>query len=111
MKKLNTINADTQQIIPHAPLVRRGGDLPPGAPPAGRSTEDRQVPGWPCRYVSVPHRANRSGASLYTRASLYLYLEDSFQRIQSLLFDLTPPSLHFAMMAEQLHSGLVEQIA
>ena len=43
--------------------------------------------------------------------SLYLYLEDSFQRIQSLLFDLTPPSLHFAMMAEQLHSGLVEQIA
>ena len=63
-------------------------------------------PGWPCRYVSVPHRANRSGASLYT-----LYLEDSFQRIQSLLFDLTPPSLHFAMMAEQLHSGLVEQIA
>ena len=36
--------------------------------------------------------------------SLYLYLEDSFQRIQSLLFDLTPPSLHFAMMAEQLHS-------
>ena len=43
--------------------------------------------------------------------SLYLYLEDSFQRIQSLLFDPTPPSLHFAMMAEQLHSGLVEQIA
>ena len=43
--------------------------------------------------------------------SLYLYLEVSFQRIQSLLFDLTPPSLHFAMMAEQLHSGLVEQIA
>lgn len=42
--------------------------------------------------------------------SLYLYLEDSFQRIQSLLFDLTPPSLHFAMMAEQLHSGLVDQI-
>lgn len=44
MKKLNTINADTQQIIPHAPLVRRGGDLLPqglhllaGAPKIGKS--------------------------------------------------------------------------
>ena len=61
-------------------------------------------PGWPCRYVSVELR-------YIPVRSLYLYLEDSFQRIQSLLFDLTPPSLHFAMMAEQLHSGLVEQIA
>ena len=44
---------------------------------------------------------------------LYLCLEDSFQRIQSRLFDLTedaPPSLNFAVMAEQLHSGLVDQI-
>ena len=97
MKKLNTINADTQQIIPHAPLVRRGGDLLPqglhllaGAPKIGKSALE-------LRYIPV--------------RSLYLYLEDSFQRIQSLLFDLTPPSLHFAMMAEQLHSGLVEQIA
>ena len=44
MKKMNTINADTQQIIPHAPLVRRGGDLLPqglhllaGAPKIGKS--------------------------------------------------------------------------
>ena len=44
MKKMNTINADTQQIIPNAPLVRRGGDLLPqglhllaGAPKIGKS--------------------------------------------------------------------------
>ena len=44
---------------------------------------------------------------------LYLCLEDSFQRIQSRLFDLTedaPPTLHFAVMSQQLHNGLVEQI-
>ena len=38
---------------------------------------------------------------------------DSFQRIQSRLFDLTedaPPTLHFAVMSQQLHNGLVEQI-
>ena len=107
MKKLNTINADTQQIIPHAPLVRRGGDLLPqglhllaGAPKIGPVDMSLCRTGQialELRYIPV--------------RSLYLYLEDSFQRIQSLLFDLTPPSLHFAMMAEQLHSGLVEQIA
>ena len=44
---------------------------------------------------------------------LYLCLEDSFQRIQSRLFDLTesaPPTLHFVVMSEQLHSGLLDQI-
>lgn len=44
---------------------------------------------------------------------LYLCLEDSFQRIQSRLLDLTedaPSTLHFAVMSEQLHAGLVKQI-
>jgi hypothetical protein len=44
---------------------------------------------------------------------LYLCLEDSFQRIQSRLFDLTedaPPTLHFAVMSQQLHNGLEEQL-
>ena len=44
---------------------------------------------------------------------LYLCLEDSFQRIQSRLFEITedaPPTLHFAVMSQQLHNGLVEQI-
>ena len=44
---------------------------------------------------------------------LYLSLEDSFQRIQSRLFDLTddaPQTLHFAIMADTLKHGLEQQI-
>ena len=56
---------------------------------------------------------SRSQKAILESPLFYLCLEDSFQRIQSRLFDLTedaPPTLHFAVMAEQLHSGLVEQI-
>ena len=45
--------------------------------------------------------------------ALYLGLEDSFQRIQTRLFDLTedaPPTLHFAIMADTLKHGLEQQI-
>ena len=44
---------------------------------------------------------------------LYPSLEDSFQRIQTRLFDLTedaPPTLHFAIMADTLKRGLEQQI-
>ena len=44
---------------------------------------------------------------------LYLSLEDSFQRIQTRLFDLTedaPSMLHFAIMADTLKHGLEQQI-
>ena len=44
---------------------------------------------------------------------LYLCLEDSFNRIQQRLGDLTdeaPPNLHFAIMASSLAEGLTEQI-
>ena len=44
---------------------------------------------------------------------LYLYLEDSYSRIQNRLLDITddaPANLCFATMSEKLHSGLVEQI-
>ena len=44
---------------------------------------------------------------------LYLSLEDSFQRIQTRLFDLTedaPSTLHFAIMADTLKHGLEQQI-
>ncbi len=48
-----------------------------------------------------------------TGRGLYLSLEDSFQRIQTRLFDLTedaPPTLHFAIMADTLKHGLEQQI-
>lgn len=114
MKRLNTIGADTLQSIPYEPLsfvvenlLPQGLHLLAGAPKIGKSW----LALWLCLCAA-------QGKPLWNFAThpcevLYLCLEDSFQRIQSRLFDLTedaPPSLHFAVMAEQLHSGLVEQI-
>ena len=113
-KKLNTIDADTLQTIAYEPLTFLVEDLLPqglhllaGAPKIGKSW----LALWLCLRVA-------QGEPLWNFPThscevLYLCLEDSFQRIQSRLFDLTedaPPTLHFAVMAEQLHSGLVEQI-
>ena len=114
IKKLNTIDADTLQSIPYEPLsfiveelLPQGLHLLAGAPKIGKS--------WLALWLCL---CTAQGKPLWSFATkpcevLYLCLEDSFQRIQSRLFDLTedaPPSLHFAVMAEQLHSGLVEQI-
>ena len=114
MKKLNTIDADTLQTISYEPITFLVNDLLPqglhllaGAPKIGKSW----LALWLCLQVA-------RGESLWNFPThscevLYLCLEDSFQRIQSRLFDLTedaPPTLHFAVMAEQLHSGLIEQI-
>ncbi len=114
MKKLDTIDADTLLGIPYEPLsfiveelLPQGLHLLAGAPKIGKSW----LALWLCLRVA-------QGEPLWSFATtpcevLYLCLEDSFQRIQSRLFDLTedaPPSLNFAVMAEQLHSGLVDQI-
>lgn len=114
MKKLDTIDADTLLGIPYEPpafvvddLLPQGLHLLAGAPKIGKSW----LALWLCLRVA-------QGAPLWTFAThpckvLYLCLEDSFQRIQNRLFDLTedaPPTLHFAVMSEQLRSGLVEQI-
>ena len=113
-KKLNTIDADTLQTIAYEPISFLVDDLLPqglhllaGAPKIGKSW----LALWLCLRVA-------RGEPLWNFPThpcevLYLCLEDSFQRIQSRLFDLTedaPPTLHFAVMAEQLHSGLMEQI-
>ena len=114
IKKLDTIDADTLQTISYEPITFLVDDLLPqglhllaGAPKIGKSW----LALWLCLRVA-------QGKSLWNFPThscevLYLCLEDSFQRIQSRLFDLTedaPPTLYFAVMAEQLHNGLVEQI-
>ncbi len=114
MKKLDTIDADTLLGIPYEPLSFIVEDLLPqglhllaGAPKIGKSW----LALWLCLRVA-------QGESLWNFATkpcevLYLCLEDSFQRIQNRLLDLTedaPSTLHFAVMSEQLHSGLVEQM-
>ena len=114
IKRLQTIDADLLQSTAYEPLQFIVGDLLPqglhllaGAPKIGKSW----LALWLCLCAA-------QGKPLWTFATrpcevLYLCLEDSFQRIQSRLFDLTedaPPTLHFAVMSQQLHNGLVEQI-
>ena len=114
MKKLDTIDADTLLGIPYEPpafvvedLLPQGLHLLAGAPKIGKSW----LALWLCLRVA-------QGQALWSFAThpcevLYLCLGDCFRRIQNRLFDLTedaPPTLHFAVMSEQLCSGLVEQI-
>ena len=88
-------------------LLYAGAYILAGAPKIGKSW----LALWLCLCAA-------QGKPLWTFATrpcevLYPCLEDSFQRIQSRLFDLTedaPPTLHFAVMSQQLHNGLVEQI-
>ena len=114
MKKLETMTAEQLQSAPYAPvpflvdeLLPEGLHILAGAPKIGKSW----LALWLCLCVS-------QGQPLWNFAVtqgevLYLSLEDSFQRIQTRLFDLTedaPPTLHFAVMADTLKHGLEQQI-
>ena len=114
IKKLDTIDADTLLRLPHEPLSFVVEDLLPqglhllaGAPKIGKS--------WLALWLCLQVAQGEPVWNFITQPCevLYLCLEDSFQRIQSRLFDLTesaPPTLHFAVMAEQIQSGLLDQI-
>ena len=114
MNKLHTINAEELQNRTYEPthflvdeLIPEGLHILAGAPKIGKSW----LALWLCLCVS-------QGQPLWNFATtqgevLYLSLEDSFQRIQTRLFDLTedaPPTLHFAIMADTLKHGLEQQI-
>ena len=114
MAKLETINAEDLQNRTYEPtpflvdeLIPEGLHILAGAPKIGKSW----LALWLCLCVS-------QGQPLWNFATtqgeaLYLSLEDSFQRIQTRLFDLTedaPPTLHFAIMADTLKHGLEQQI-
>ncbi len=114
MTKLETITAEDLQNRTYEPthflvdeLIPEGLHILAGAPKIGKSW----LALWLCLRVS-------QGQPLWNFAVtqgevLYLSLEDSFQRIQTRLFDLTedaPPMLHFAIMADTLKHGLEQQI-
>ena len=114
MTKLETITAEDLQNRTYEPthflvdeLIPEGLHILAGAPKIGKSW----LALWLCLCVS-------QGQPLWNFATtqgedLYLSLEDSFQRIQTRLFDLTedaPPTLHFAIMADTLKRGLEQQI-
>ena len=114
MTKLETITAEDLQNRTYEPahflvdeLISEGLHILAGAPKIGKSW----LALWLCLCVA-------QGQALWNFATtqgeaLYLSLEDSFQRIQTRLFDLTedaPPTLHFAIMADTLKRGLEQQI-
>ena len=114
MKTLETMTAEQLQRAPYSPvpflvdeLIPEGLHILAGAPKIGKSW----LALWLCLCIS-------QGQPLWNFAVtqgevLYLSLEDSFQRIQTRLFDLTedaPPTLHFAIMADTLKHGLEQQI-
>ena len=114
MTKLETITAEDLQNRTYEPthflvdeLIPEGLHILAGAPKIGKSW----LALWLCLCVS-------QGQALWNFATtqgeaLYLSLEDSFQRIQTRLFDLTedaPSTLHFAIMADTLKHGLEQQI-
>ena len=114
MTKLETITAEDLQNRTYEPtpflvdeLISEGLHILAGAPKIGKSW----LALWLCLCVS-------QGQPLWNFAAtqgevLYLSLEDSFQRIQTRLFDLTedaPLTLHFAILADTLKHGLEQQI-
>ena len=114
MTKLETITAEDLQNRTYEPthflvdeLIPEGLHILAGAPKIGKSW----LALWLCLCVS-------QGQPLWNFAAtqgevLYLSLEDSFQRIQTRLFDLTedaPLTLHFAILADTLKHGLEQQI-
>ena len=114
MNRLQTIDADTLQSTAYEPvsfvvddLLPQGLHLLAGAPKIGKSW----LALWLCLCAA-------QGKPLWTFATrpcevLYLCLEDSFQRIQSRLFDLTedaPANVHFTTQSDILGKGLEEQL-
>ena len=105
MTKLETITAEDLQNRTYEPthflvdeLIPEGLHILAGAPKIGKSW----LALWLCLCVATTQGD-----------ALYLSLEDSFQRIQTRLFDLTedaPSTLHFAIMADTLKHGLEQQI-
>ena len=112
--KLQTIDAETLLATPLKPvpfivdgLIPCGLHILAGSPKIGKSW----LVLWLCLKVATgepvwEHQTNRCGV-------LYLCLEDTFNRIQNRLFEITdtaPANLHFAVMANQIGAGLQQQI-
>lgn len=103
---LMSITLDTPRFIVPS-LIPTGLHIIGGSPKVGKSW----LMLWLCLNVA-------KGECLWNYqcrkgTTLYLCLEDSYDRIQSRLLDITddaPNNLHFSIMAESIGSGLSEQI-
>ena len=114
MQKLITQTGETLMTMVLPPtrmivqnLIPQGLHILGGAPKVGKSW----LTLWLCLQVA-------KGESAWNRPTekgtvLYLSLEDSFNRIQNRLFDLTDeiiPNVHFAVMAGSIAGDLIKQI-
>lgn len=114
MNRLQTIDADTLQSTAYEPvsfvvddLLPQGLHLLAGAPKIGKS--------WLALWLCLCAAQGKPLWTFVTRPCemLYLCLEDSFQRIQSRLFEITedaPASVHFTTNSGTLGKGLEEQL-
>lgn len=113
-KKLETIDGQTLINTPMetprfvvSSLVPNGLHILGGAPKIGKSW----LMLWLCLCVSKGEPL--WGFECKQGSVLYLCLEDSYERIQSRLLELTddaPPCLYFSIMANRLADGLIKQI-
>ena len=114
MSKLRTVDAETLLATPLKPVpfivdgfIPRGLHILAGSPKIGKSW----LVLWLCLKIALgepvwEHAVDSCGV-------LYLCLEDTYNRIQNRLFEITdtaPSNLHFAIMAEMIGSGLQQQI-
>jgi len=114
MEPLKTIDAETLISTPLRPvhfivdrLIPPGLHLLGGSPKIGKS--------WLMLWLCLKAAQGEPLWEFHTTKCgvLYLCLEDTFSRIQDRLFqiaDEAPANLHFAVIAEQIGSGLREQI-
>jgi hypothetical protein len=115
VKKLETVSGEVLMSEPLAPLKFIADRLLPeglfilaGSPKVGKS--------WLALQLCLAVSKGESFLNCKTEKSgvLYLCLEDSYQRIQSRLFDITedaPPTIHFTNLAHSIGEGLEEEIA
>jgi len=113
-QNLHTIDGHTLLNTPmEAPrfvvssLIPSGLHILGGSPKIGKS--------WMMLWLCLQIAKGENVWNYQTRQGtvLYLCLEDSYERIQSRLLDITedaPPNLHFAIMADTLAGGLDKQI-
>ena len=113
-KELQTIDGQTLMNTPLdarrfvlSSLMPTGLHILGGAPKVGKSW----LVLWMC--LQIAKGENVWNYECRKGTTLYLCLEDSFERIQSRLYDITddaPDNIHFAILANSINDGLTEQI-
>ncbi len=114
MERLDTRSCEEIMMTVYKPiefvvdgLIANGLYILAGAPKVGKSWLSLDV----C--LSIAKGENILGHETRCGTALYLCLEDSFERIQKRLYELTDEpteNLHFAIMANTIGSGLENQI-